>query len=88
MHTVTLKEADRDLKAIIRRTIRDKDEIVIASDEGAVVMMDEAEWSNIKETLRLLSDRESLAALLESHMARDRGRRPDGIAAEDAFKDV
>ena len=88
MHTVTLKEADRDLRAIIRRTIRDKDEIVIASDEGAVVMMDEAEWLRIKETLRLLSDRESLAALLESHMARDRGRRPDGIAAEDAFKDV
>jgi PHD/YefM family antitoxin component YafN of YafNO toxin-antitoxin module len=88
MHTVTLKEADRDLKAIIRRTIRDKDEIVIASDEGAVVIMDEAEWSKIKETLCLLSDRESLAALLESHMARDRGQRPDGIAAEDAFKDV
>jgi len=88
MHTVTLKEADRDLRAIIRRTIQDKDEIVIASDEGAVVMMDEAEWLRIKETLRLLSDRESLAALLESHVARDRGRRPDGIAAADAFKDV
>ncbi len=88
MHTVTLKEADRDLKAIIRRTIRDKDEIVIASDEGAVVMMDEAEWLRIKETLCLLSDRASLAALLESHVARDQGRCPDGIAAEDAFKDV
>ena len=88
MHTVTLKEADRDLKGIIRRAIRDKDETVIASDEGAVVILDEAEWSNIKETLRLLSDKESLSALLESHMSRDRGERPEGTTAEEAFKDV
>jgi len=43
MHTVTFKEADRDLRGIIRRAIRDKDETVIASDEGAVVILDEAE---------------------------------------------
>ena len=88
MRTVTLKEADQDLKGIIRRAVRDKDETVIASDEGAVVILDEHEWSNIKETLRLLSDRQSLAALLECHVLRDRGERPAGITPEKAFKDV
>ena len=88
MHTVTLKQADRDLKGIIRRAIQDKDETVIASDEGAVVILDELEWSTIKETLRLLSDKQSLAALLECHVSRDRGERPAGITAEEAFKDV
>ena len=88
MRTVTLKQADEDLKGIIQRAIRDKDETIIASDEGAVVILDEIEWSNIKETLRLLSDKQSLAALLESHSLRDKGERPEAISPEEAFKDV
>jgi hypothetical protein len=43
MRTVTLKQADEDLKGIIQRAIRDKDETIIASDEGAVVVLDELE---------------------------------------------
>jgi len=88
MRTVTLDQATSDLKAIILRTIRDHDETVISSKEGAVVVLDESEWSNIKETLRLLSDKESLAALLESHAIRDRGEKPEGVNPEEAFKDV
>ena len=88
MRTVTLDQATSDLKAIILRTIRDHDETVISSKEGAVVVLDESEWSNIKETLRLLSDKESLAALLESHAIRDRGEKPEGVTPGEAFKDV
>lgn len=88
MRTVTSTQAANDLEAIIRKTIHGHDEIVISSDEGAVVMIDESEWMTIKETLRLLSDKESLAALLESHAARDRGEKPEGISPEEAFKDV
>ncbi|MBW1717315.1 MAG: type II toxin-antitoxin system Phd/YefM family antitoxin [Deltaproteobacteria bacterium] len=88
MRTVTLDEAANDLRAIILRAIRDRDETVISSDEGAVVVLDESEWSNIKETLRLLSDKESLAALLESHAIRDRGEKPEGVTPEKAFEDV
>ena len=88
MRTVTLDQAANDLKAIILRAIRDRDETVISSSEGAVVVLDESEWSNIKETLRLISDKESLAALLESHTIRDRGEKPEGVTPEEAFKNV
>lgn len=88
MRTVTLKQAGENLKGIIHRVIRDKDETTISSDEGAVVILDEAEWSNIKETLRLLTDKRSLAALLECHVLRDQGERPESISPEEAFKDV
>jgi len=88
MRTVTLDQAAVDLKSIIQRAIRDQDETVIASSEGAVVVLDENEWSNIKETLRLLSDKKSLAALLESHVIRDRGEKPEGMTAKEAFRDV
>ena len=39
-------------------------------------------------TITLDSDKESLAALLESHAIRDKGGRPEGIGPEEAFKDV
>ena len=51
-------------------------------------MLNENEWSNIKETLRLLSDKQSIAALLESHAIRDQGGIPEGMSAEEAFGDV
>ena len=88
MRTVTLEQAITNLESIIQKTIRDHDETVIASREGAVVVIDENEWSNIMETLRLLSDKESLAALLESHAIRDRGEKPVSLSAEEVFGDV
>ncbi len=88
MRTVTLDKAINDLENIIYRTIHDNDETVIASNEGSVVVLNEKEWSNIKETLRLLSDKESITALLESHAIRDQGRKPEGLSPEEAFSDV
>ena len=88
MRTVTLDQAGADLKAIIQQTIRDKDETVIASSDGAVVVLDENEWLNIKETFRLFTDKQSLSALIESHAIRERGEKPKGITPEEAFKDV
>ena len=88
MHTITYDTASRDLKSVILKTIKDKDETIIATDEGSVVILDEGEWSHIKETLRLLSDKDSLAALIESHAIRDKGGIPEGINPEEAFKDV
>ena len=88
MRTVTLDQAGADLKAIIQQTIRDKDETVIASSDGAVVVLDDNEWLNIKETFRLFTDKQSLSALIESHAIRERGEKPKGITPEEAFKDV
>ena len=88
MQTITLDMAARDLKSVILKAVRDKDETIIATNEGSVVILDEGEWSHMKETLRLLSDKESLAALIGSHSVRDQGGTPEGIAPEDAFKDL
>jgi PHD/YefM family antitoxin component YafN of YafNO toxin-antitoxin module len=88
MHTITFDMASQNLKSVILKTIKDKDETIIATDEGSVVILDEKEWSQIKETLRLLSDKDSLAALIESHTIRDKGEKPEGISPEEAFKDV
>jgi len=88
MHTITFDVASKNLKNLILQTIKEKEETVIVTDDGSVVILDESEWSHIQETLRLLSDKESLAALIESHAVREKGMRPEGIGPEEAFKDV
>ena len=88
MHTITFNQASQDLKGVIKKTINDKDETIIATDDGSVVILDESEWSHMKETLRLLSDKDALTSLLESHAIRAKGKRPVGINFEKAFADV
>ena len=88
METILLKQAKSDLQGIIRRAVVDRDEIVIASDDGAVVVLDQQEWSHIQETLRLISDKDSFSALLAAHALRDRGEKPAGLTPEETFRDV
>ena len=88
MRTITLEQASIDLPNIVQRTLQEHSETVIASQEGAVIMINETEWQNIKETLRLLNDKASLASLIESHSIRDKGEKPEGITFKEAFQDV
>ena len=88
MRTITLEQASADLPNIVQRTLQEHSETVIASQKGAVIMVDETEWQNIKETLKLLNDKDAIASLLKSHSARDKREKPEGITFEEAFKDV
>ena len=88
MRIITLDQATADLPNIVQQTLQEHNATVIASPEEAVIMIDETEWQNIKKTLKLLNDKDSLASLLESHSARDKGKKPVGITFEEAFSDV
>lgn len=43
------------------------------------------EWESIQETLRLLRDKKSLTALLDSHKMRDDGQEIDARTVKEAF---
>jgi PHD/YefM family antitoxin component YafN of YafNO toxin-antitoxin module len=88
MQTITFDVASRELKDVIQKVIRDKEETVISLNEGAVVILEESEWVHLKETLRLISDKTSLTALLASHSMRDMGQKPEGIDPDEAFSDI
>ena len=51
MKTILLEQAKSDLRGIIRRAVVDRDETVIASDDGAVVVLDQQEWAHIQAKL-------------------------------------
>jgi PHD/YefM family antitoxin component YafN of YafNO toxin-antitoxin module len=88
MQVVSINNALKDLPGLIDRTIQDVEELLIVSDQGAVVMVDQDEWESIQETLRLLQDKKSLKALLESHKLRDENREIEAKSPEEAFHDL
>jgi PHD/YefM family antitoxin component YafN of YafNO toxin-antitoxin module len=88
MNTLSLQEASSNLPNIIENTIKNSDETVIATDLGAVIMIDENHWEEIQETLRLLKDKKSLAALLDGHRQRDQAMVPQGKSIEEVFNDL
>ena len=76
------------LPLVIEETIKNCDETLIVADCGAVIMIDKAYWEEIQETLRLLQDPKSLAALLEGHQQRDQGLIPSGKTISEVFHDL
>lgn len=88
MNALSLQEASTNLPHIIAETIKNSDETLIVSDDGAVIMIDKDYWEEIKETLRLLSDKKSLAALLEGHQQREQGMIPFGKTIDEVFNDL
>ena len=69
-------------------TIKNVEEVVIVSDYGSVVVVDQNEWESIQETLRLLKDKRSLKALLESHKLRDENKKIKAKSVDEAFYDL
>jgi PHD/YefM family antitoxin component YafN of YafNO toxin-antitoxin module len=88
MKTVTIEKAVRNLDAMIEDALNSHEEINIATDRGAVVMIPQEDYEAMRETLRLLEDKKSLQALLESHWLRDQGEIPEGYSVEDVFSDL
>ncbi|MGB0385887.1 MAG: hypothetical protein ACPGWR_13795 [Ardenticatenaceae bacterium] len=73
---------------IIEETIQNDDETFIVSDQGSVVMVSQAYWEEIQETLRLLDDQKSLLALLQGQQARKAGRPMTTKTMADVFYDL
>jgi len=88
MNALSLREASSNLPNIVENTIKNCDETLIVTDYGAVMMIDKEYWEEIQETLALLSDKQSLAALLEGHKLRDKGIKPSGKTINEVFNDL
>jgi len=73
---------------MIRYSLENHDEINIATPEGGVILLPQKDYEEMLETLRLLADKKSLRALLESHKARDEHKKLENYSIEDVFGDL
>ncbi|MEM8526607.1 MAG: type II toxin-antitoxin system Phd/YefM family antitoxin [Bacteroidota bacterium] len=81
----TLNTAKANLEQVIQNTIDNQEESMVVTDHGSVVLVEEGQWNEMIETLRLLNDRKSLTSLLESIEARKRGNRSSSKSMKDIF---
>ena len=88
MRTITLNQASLDLSKFINYSLETKEEINIASDNGAVILLPQEDYESMLETLRLISDKKSLKSLLESHSIRDGGGEPISYSVSEVFGDL
>jgi len=66
MKTVTLNTAIENLSELIKNTLENKEETIIATDDGAVVMVDQKEWNNMWAHIDLMRDKRGMQAVLDT----------------------
>jgi len=88
MKTITLNEANKNLPFYVNYAISSSEEVNIATDNGSIIMINEDNYNSMLETLKLLSDKKSLKALLDSHFARDNNIEIKKYSIEEVFNDV
>jgi len=86
MKTVTLNTAIEQLPELIKQTIDNQEETVIATDNGAVVMVDQKEWNNMWEHINILKDKRGTRALLDTLEDHAKGNFK-GKTIEEVFSD-
>ncbi|MCB1188977.1 MAG: hypothetical protein H7A23_13495 [Leptospiraceae bacterium] len=88
LKTITMNQASIDLPSLINYSLTTHDEVNITTDNGSVIILPQKDYETMQETLRLLSDKKSLEALLISHKNRDEGIPQDSFSIEEVFSDV
>ena len=88
MKTITLEQANQDLVSHINYALDTHEEVNISSSNGAIVMIPQDDYESMQETLRLIADKKSLKALLDSHDARDNDIIQKTYSVEDIFSDL
>jgi PHD/YefM family antitoxin component YafN of YafNO toxin-antitoxin module len=88
MLSVTLDSANNNLQNIVYHALDSSEEVSIASNRGAVVMIAQDDYNAMQETLRLLRDKKSLKALLDSHQQRDSGKPIKSYSVSEVFNDL
>ncbi|MFK5974973.1 MAG: hypothetical protein QM493_00570 [Sulfurovum sp.] len=88
MKIITLEQANQDLISYINYTLNTHEEINISSTNGAIIMIPQTDYKSMQETLRLLADKKSLKALLDSHYSRDNNIKCKSYSVEEVFSDL
>ena len=88
MNAITINKALNNLPLLINNTVNNFEETIIIGEQGNVVLVAQREWDSLMETVKLLKDKQSLRALIESHNNRKKGEVSEGKSIKQAFYDL
>lgn len=88
MSSVTLDALNLNIQNYFLSAVNNNEALLVTSDFGNLVLINESEWNKINETLKLLSDQISLNSLVEAHRERDKGKEPSSYSIQEVFSDL
>ena len=66
MEALTISEGRKRLFELRNRVVSDHDQVILTHKSGNIVLISMEEWESFQETRRLLKDKETMKALIQS----------------------
>ncbi len=82
---ITLDNVTKDPNYYFKSVLAGAENIIVASDQGNLVITREQDWNQLNETLRLLTDKKSLKSLVEGINSRQTGASIKSYSIEEVF---
>ncbi len=87
MEALSISEGRKRLFELRERVVSDHDQVILTHKNGNVVLISMEEWENYQETQRLLKDKETMKALIQSFEDHDQ-KRERGKSVNEVFSDL
>lgn len=88
MHTITYESLNADFAKFQHKVIDENEALLVTSEFGNTVLLSEKDWKDMQETLNLIRDKTSFAALVESHRNRKDGTPNESYSISEVFDDL
>jgi len=87
MEVMSISKARSRLSELHRQIVCNHEQVILTHKSGNTVLISMDEWESYRETLRLLNDKKTLKALVQSFEDHDAGKSV-GKSAEEVFSDM
>ncbi len=87
MEALSISEGRKRLFELRDRVVSDHDQVILTHKKGNVVLISMDEWESYQETQRLLKDKETMMALVQSFEDHD-AKQQRGRSVEELFADL
>ncbi|MBL4825589.1 MAG: type II toxin-antitoxin system Phd/YefM family antitoxin [SAR324 cluster bacterium] len=87
MEALTISEGRKRLFELRTQVVSDHEQVILTHKNGNIVLISMEEWESYQETQRLLKDKETMKALIQSFEDHD-GRKQYGKSVNEVFSDL
>ncbi len=88
MQALSISEGRKRLLELHEKVVADHDQVILTHKTGNLVLISMGEWESYQETHRLLQDKETLRALLQSFEDHDAKKPARGKSVDEVFSDL
>ncbi len=85
---ITFENVTQNPYYYLSNVLTGTENLIVASENGNLLITREEDWNQLNETIRLLTDKKSLQSLLEGIKARQTNTPINSYSIEDVFSGI